>query len=127
MKKSLAALLLISSFTSGCATIIKGQSQDLTVNTNPSGASCVITRNGANVATINPTPATIHIEKTKYDILVTCDKKGYETATYSGHSGNEGAVLGNIIAGGGIGWAVDSATGSDNHYESPINIMLPKK
>lgn len=127
MKKSLITILLISYVTSGCATIIKGQTQDLTINTSPTGASCEITRNGEKIGKVDPTPGTVKIEKTKYDILVTCNKKGYETATYSGHSGNEGAVLGNIIAGGGIGWAVDSATGSDNHYESPINIMLPKK
>jgi len=30
----------------------------------------------------------------------------------------------NIILGGGIGWAIDSASGADNKYESPITITL---
>jgi hypothetical protein len=51
-------------------------------------------------------------------------KSGYQMATYYNHSGAAGATFGNIILGGGIGWAIDSATGSDNKYESPVNITL---
>jgi hypothetical protein len=45
-------------------------------------------------------------------------------ATFYNHSGAAGATFGNILLGGGIGWAIDSATGSDNKYESPINMTL---
>jgi hypothetical protein len=97
------------------------------VNTNPPGASCTFTRHDQTLGTISPTPGSLYIEKTKYDITIACDKKGYETATYLNHSGAAGATFGNIVLGGGIGWAVDSATGSDNKYDSPVNITLPKK
>ena len=33
-------------------------------------------------------------------------------------------ALAAIILGGGIGWAIDSARGADNKYDSPINITL---
>jgi len=46
---------------------------------------------------------------------------------YLNHSGAAGATFGNIVAGGLIGWGVDSATGSDNKYDSPVNITLPRK
>lgn len=37
------------------------------------------------------------------------------------------ATWGNIILGGGIGWAVDSASGADNKYAEYVNIsMVPK-
>jgi hypothetical protein len=39
-------------------------------------------------------------------------------------SGAAGATFGNIVLGGGIGWAIDSATGSDNKYDSPVNLSL---
>ena len=108
----------------GCATIIKGSSQEITINTNPSGASCNLTREGATIAQVNPTPGAAKVDKTKYDITVVCNKEGYQEATYIAHSDIEGATFGNIALGGLIGWGVDSATGSDNHYQSPINLTL---
>ncbi len=110
-----------------CSSIIEGRSQEIMINTNPPAATCVLTRNSESLGTVGPTPGSIYIEKTKYDILITCTKKGYETATYLNHSGAAGATFGNIILGGGIGWAVDSASGADNKYDSPVNITLSKK
>jgi hypothetical protein len=80
------------------------------------------------ISTVSPTPSAILIEKTKYDIVIKCDKEGYQQTTYFNKSGAAGATFGNIVLGGGIGWAIDSATGSDNKYDSPINItMLPEE
>lgn len=123
MKKSALLLLCLT----GCSTILEGRSQEIMINTSPEAATCVLKRKDETLGTITPTPGSMYVEKTKYDIMITCDKKGYETATYLNHSGEDGAVFGNIILGGGIGWAVDSATGSDNKYTSPVNISLPKK
>jgi hypothetical protein len=108
----------------GCATIINGPSQEVTVNTNPSGADCALDRHGETIARVNPTPASATIDKTKYDITVVCRKAGFQEATYVDKSGIAGAVWGNFGLGGLIGWGVDSATGSDNHYDSPVNITL---
>ncbi len=123
MKK--AALLLLC--LAGCSSIIEGRSQTIQVNTNPVGATCDFTRNNEVLASIDSTPGSVYIEKTKYDITITCEKKGYETATYLNHSGAAGATFGNIVLGGGIGWAIDSASGADNKYDSPVNITLSKK
>lgn len=109
-----------------CATIVEGSSQEVMVNTTPEGASCALNRGGQTIARIDPTPGAATIKKTKYDMTIVCNKKGYEQATYLNHSGSENATFGNIVLGGGIGWAIDSANGSDNHYDSPVNITLPK-
>jgi hypothetical protein len=109
---------------SACSTIIEGRSQQIMVNTNPSGANCNIFRNGDKIASVIDTPGSAYIEKTKYDIKIECSKKRYQIATYMNHSGTAGATWGNIAAGGLIGWGVDSATGSDNKYETPVNITL---
>lgn len=111
----------------GCSSIIEGRSQEIMINTNPAGASCSLKRLDEVVGTVSPTPSSIYIEKTKYDIIITCTKEGYEDATYINKSGSAGATWGNIVLGGFIGWGVDSATGADNLYDSPVNITLSKK
>lgn len=108
----------------GCSSIIEGTSQELVINTNPSGASCYITRQGMSIARINPTPGAATIKKTKYDIVIKCTKYGFHEASYFNKSGVAGATFGNIILGGGIGWIIDSASGADNKYTSPVNITL---
>ncbi len=122
-----AIIAAIAALCSGCSTIIEGTSQELYVNTNPAGASCWLMREGRQIATINPTPGTALVQKTKNDITVVCDRDGFQQATYLNHSGVAGATAGNIILGGGIGWAIDSATGSDNKYDSPVNLTLVPK
>lgn len=112
---------------SGCSSIIDGTSQEIMVNTNPAGADCALEREGTVIARVNPTPAATTIKKTKHDITIRCNKKGYQEATHINKSGTAGATWGNVVAGGGIGWAVDSASGADNKYESPVNITLVKK
>ena len=108
----------------GCSSIIEGTSQEITVNTNPAGAKCSLNREGVSIARIESTPAAMTIKKTKNDITVVCEKDGYQQATYMNKSGTAGATVGNIILGGGIGWAIDSASGADNKYDTPVNITL---
>ena len=64
------------------------------------------------------------IKKTKHDITIACMLPAYQNATYVNNSDAAGATFGNIILGGGIGWAIDSASGADNKYTSPVNITL---
>ena len=111
----------------GCASIISGTTQDVTLDTNPHGAACEFKREGATIATIAKTPQKIEIDKTKHDIHVTCHKEGYEEATAVLESGVESATLGNIILGGGIGWAIDSAAGADNKYPEYLTLPLVPK
>lgn len=110
----------------GCSTIVDGTSQQIMVNANPPGAECGLYREGVRIATVQSTPGIALVQKTKHPIWVVCVKPGYEQATFFNRSGAAGATAGNIILGGGIGWAIDSATGADNKYDSPVNItMLP--
>lgn len=123
--KCLRVILLLP--LCACASIIDGSSQELTINTTPAKADCELTRMGTPLGHVNPTPGTMLVKKTKYDIVINCTKSGYEPTKYFLKSGSQDATWGNIVAGGGIGWAVDSAAGADNYYETPINITLPKK
>ena len=122
--KRVILLGLAAMALAGCSTIVEGRSQRLSVNTNPAGASCDLNRHGEKLGTISPTPGSITVEKTKYAIMIECSKDGYQPASYVNHSDVDGATVGNIILGGGIGWAIDSATGSDNKYEPTVTINL---
>jgi hypothetical protein len=126
MKTANIALVAIISATglSGCSSIIEGTSQEILVNSNPSGADCEFVREGNVIARVVQTPGGVTIKKTKHDITLKCHKDGYQEASYLNHSGAAGATFGNIILGGGIGWAIDSASGADNKYDGVVNITL---
>lgn len=109
---------------SACSSIVDGTTQQLFITTTPTGGNCDITRQGTTIGKVNPTPGNVVVEKTKHDITINCVKEGYHTSTYFNKSGVAAATFGNIILGGGIGWAIDSASGADNKYTSPINIDL---
>jgi len=116
----LAAMALLSA----CSTISDGTTQEIVINTNPEGANCALMREGVAVARVNPTPGAATVQKTKHDITVVCTKPGFQQATFMNKSGVAANTFGNIILGGGIGWAIDSATGADNKYASPVNVTL---
>ncbi len=118
------AVVALSLLSGACSSIIEGTTQEIAVNTNPSGASCQLKRAGGVIGTVDNTPSSITVKKTKDDITIACSKAGYQEATFINHSGAAGATFGNIILGGGIGWAIDSASGADNKYDSPVNITL---
>ncbi len=102
----------------------KGTTQQLTVNTAPQGADCVLTRQGARIAQVNPTPGTIEISKSRHDIHVRCERAGYPVAQGTLGSELEAMTFGNILIGGLVGVAVDVGTGAANKYEKSITIPL---
>ncbi len=126
MKVNYYAALLMGAATclSGCGTITQGTSQNITITSTPPGAHCDLTRKGEHVATLDKTPGTVKVDKTKNDILLTCDLPGYQTASANLESGYGAGTFGNIILGGGIGWAINSATGADNKYPSTANVQF---
>lgn len=112
---------------SACSSVVEGSSQEIIIATDPAGASCSLNRAGIKIATLDSTPGAVTIKKSKYDITVICDKEGFEQATYLNESGAAAATFGNIIIGGAIGWAIDSSSGADNKYDSPVNVTLVPK
>lgn len=126
MKTSIRAVLALTvlCILSGCATILSGRTQTITVNSNPPGARCELVREGNVVGSVESTPGAVTLVKTKHDIDVVCKKGGFVEAKEFAKSGTEGSVFGNIILGGGIGWAIDSAAGTDNKYPEVVTVNL---
>jgi hypothetical protein len=108
---------------SGCATIIKGSSQSITITSSPvSGANCLLTSKEGSWPVV--TPGVVKVDKTKEDILVRCTKDGYQEALATIPSDFQGWTLGNILLGGIIGVGVDAATGAMNEYPHAFNVPM---
>lgn len=125
---ALAAVAVLGAALSGCATVFEGTSQEISVVTNPPGASCAISRQGMEVGSIASTPATVNIRKSKYDITISCSKPGYQVGQYLNHSGVTATIAANVAADllltGGLSSIIDSADGADNKYDSVVNLTL---
>ncbi len=109
---------------SGCATIVNGSNQSVTVSTDPPGASCKLSRQTETLGAIPMTPGSVQVSKSKNDMVVTCDKPGYQTATVSKSPSFGGATFGNIILGGGVGAIVDAASGANYTYSSEVHVAM---
>jgi hypothetical protein len=121
---TLAGLALLSALLSSCASIFEGTTQQISVTTTPAGARCTFWRNGTLISDIAATPGSVTIRKTKDDLTIVCDKRGYGTASYINHSGLAMATFANILT-AGLAWAYDSTRGADNKYEGQISLVLP--
>jgi hypothetical protein len=116
---ALAGLVLLT----GCASIFEGTTQQISVTTNPAGARCTFWRNGTLISDIAATPGAVSIRKTRDDLTIVCDKRGYATATYVNRSGLAMSTFANILT-GGLAWAYDSTRGADNKYEGSVSLAL---
>lgn len=115
----------------GCASITGGTSQNITVITSPSEATCDFVRQGQSIGSIDRTPGTLHVRRSKHDILINCTKEGYEQAVFYNNSGLSSAVGANIavdvLLTAGISSIIDSANGADNEYQEVVNITMQRK
>ena len=97
-----AALTVI---LSGCATIMQGTTQELSVSSSPTGAQ--VTVNGQAKGT---TPAVLDLKrKDNHVVRVTMD--GYQPFEVALSRSTSGWVWGNLVFGGIPGLAVDAITG----------------
>ena len=108
---------------SGCATITRGKTQPLTVNSDPLGASIEIS-NGMT----GTTPWTFELPR-KDGVTITISKDGFETAVVNvvSTTSSEGGMhtAGNILFGGFIGLAVDGGSGAmKDLLPNPVFVRL---
>ena len=118
---TISVILLFSFY--GCATIMTGTSQVVNLDTPMlTGASCKLTDiKGRNYHLPN-TPGHITVEKGDGPMTVVCEKEGYENGILVVEEGIHGAVLGNILIGGGNGLIIDAVSGGGQEY--PENIVV---
>ena len=123
---AIAAVAALGAALSGCATIIEGTTQPVSINTTPvSGAYCTLKNSQGTWYVTTPGSTTVH--KTKTDLDITCTKAGYADGHLVAISHFGATTAGNVIAGGLIGVGVDAASGANYHYDSPITVPLGDK
>jgi hypothetical protein len=106
-------------FSCGCASIVKGTTQAIPVSSDPTGADVKLDGNK-----VGQTPVSVEAKR-KNDHLITIEKDGYQPESVAITRNIGGAVYGNIIAGGLVGWGVDSISGAEyNLSPKTINLTL---
>lgn len=113
----LLAISMVLAFISGCATVVKGSHQGVPISSNPPGADVLVDGN-----LVGQTPLKVEMKR-KHDHLVTVQKKGYQPRSIAVVKDVGGAVWGNILVGGLIGWGVDATTGAQYNL-TPNTISL---
>ena len=115
----LCAVSAVITLTSGCATIVKGTTESIPVAFDPSQADVIVDGGMAG-----QTPTTLHLKR-KLDHVVTIQKIGYEPKSVAVVKAVGGAVWGNILAGGLIGWGVDASSGAQyNLVPTTVSVKL---
>lgn len=119
MKAGMKAVALATSLAlAGCASIVSKSEWPVTVQSNPSGARCVIAKeNGVEIHRGETPLTTVLSAKGGYfssqDYTITCEKEGHQTTQALMPSSLNGWYWGNIVFGGLIGiLIVDPATGA---------------
>ena len=126
MKKGQFVVLVFAIFVgvlvSGCATIFKGSSQKIVINSTPAEANISIKNNGGVEVFTGKTPSTVKLSK-KHEYVVTIQLKGYKESVIQVTQTLEGWFLGNILCGGVVGIIIDAVDGAMWDLE-PENIQV---
>lgn len=99
-------LLILAMLPVGCASVVSGTSQKISVDSIPQGA--LVTIDGQ---ALGKTPLVTKVSRKKnHEIWL--KREGYEEESRVTYKGNNNMVLGNILIGGLIGLAIDYSTGA---------------
>jgi len=121
---SFVAVLVLT----GCASVSGSKLQPLSVQTiqdgkEVAGVGCTLTNDAGKWFVT--TPGSVTVQKSTGDMAVDCAKdelKGRENLV----SKSNGAVWGNILLGGGIGYLIDRSSGAGFDYPNSVTVVLTK-
>lgn len=122
-----ACIAAASIALTGCASIVSGTNQVVSVETRLpggklDGASCKL-QNDKGVYYVT-TPGTVTVHRAYGDINVTCEKAGMAPGLASFKSSTKAMMAGNILFGGVIGVGIDAASGAAYDYPALLQIMM---
>lgn len=116
---------------SGCASIVSGTNQILSVETmqkdgtKVAGATCKL-ENDKGVYYVT-TPGTVNVHRAYGDLNVKCQKADLPDGVSVVKSSTKGMAAGNILFGGVVGIGVDAATGAAYDYPNLLQVMMGDK
>lgn len=100
-------LAICAASLAGCHYYRDPGSQVL-VETEPPGAACLLSREGAPIAEVNPTPGIALVSRSPYQIAIACRRPGFADTS-------------------AVTWSSDIATGFESNkfeYASPVRIRM---
>lgn len=128
---NLAILAAISMLGSGCASIVSGHNQSISVETRSKQGQAIMSANcklSNNKGTWFVTsPGSVTVSRSFEDLLVNCEKDNQEPGLASVKSSTKAMAFGNILFGGVIGAGVDVATGAAYDYPTMITVLMGEK
>ena len=120
---ALAAAMLAG----GCASLVDGRNQSILVLTpDCPGAACQL-HNDKGRWHVATTPASVVINRSFADLVVSCSKAASLPVTKAFPSSTKGMAYGNILLGGVIGAGVDVVNGAAYDYPSEVSVPLDCK
>jgi hypothetical protein len=124
--RSLGGAVLAALLLSGCASVTRGTTENISIASTPSGAKADVSGTEAPFSCV--TPCVVEVNRNA-DITVSLSKEGYEpqiiplTREVSGSGG--AGFAGNLLLGGVVGMGVDAATGAAmDHKPNPVVVTL---
>jgi hypothetical protein len=127
MHKTIPLILAGLAILPGCASIVSGQNQSVSVETRHKGAAIA----GANCKLSNDkgawfvtTPGSTVVHRSAEDLAVRCEKEGLQPGIASVKSNTKGMAFGNIIFGGIVGAGVDIASGAAFDYPPLFSVEM---
>ena len=109
MKKLLISLLVV--VFAGCAYIMNKDTQDISINSQPTGAKVVVTTIGGVPVFEGTTPTSVKLKrKNKY--VVSVSMEGYLDKTIQIDQAINTMIIGNLLCGGVPGMIIDGLTGA---------------
>ena len=115
-------LLVGGILISSCASIVEGTDQSIKVSLSPDQATCVVIREGAQIASLSRHNQFINISKSKNSLEIECKAQGHITENLTVESSASGwGVVGCIFIDLCI---TDYSTGALNKYPERITIAL---
>ncbi|GAB4223153.1 MAG: lipoprotein [Gammaproteobacteria bacterium] len=124
VKMAVAAATL--TYLTGCASILNGTHQQVTVKTPPvEHARCTLTNSNGEWE-VSDTPASVKIHRDYNDLNISCSKPGYQTARKTVISKTKAPVFGNVVLGGVVGAGVDMVNGAAYAYPETISVPMHK-
>ncbi len=110
---------------SACASISTGTSQPITVVTPyAEGATCSLRDSAGGSWAISRTPDTATVNKGDGPMTIRCEKSGFKDGATVLNEKFQGATMGNILLGGGIGLIADASTGAAQEYPKDVKVYL---
>ena len=116
---ALTGVLLLS----GCATVTRGTTEEIIIQSDPTGAQVKLSNGMTGV-----TPVTFKVPR-KGDIVAVVTKEGYKPGevVLKAEISKTGAAgfAGNILIGGVVGGVADTVTGAAlSHFPNPVKVTL---